>query len=936
MHNFCKGSSWYKWDLHVHTPCSIEQCYGGDTVAVWEKYIKDLENLPPEFSVLGINDYWFLDGYKKVLQFKREGRLRNIDAIFPVCEFRIKKFAGVDFQKLKRINLHVIFSPELDPALIEAQFLNTIQSAYCLEAGIQESSWSGTVTKDSLIALGKTIKENTPPGKASPLPGDLDLGFNNLNVDEEKIITQLNTNGFLKGKNLITIGKTEWADLKWTEATITEKKDIINKVHFVFTCANSVEEYKRAKEGLTQQNVRDLLLDCSDAHNFSDKKDGEENLIRERIGNALTWIKAEPTFEGLRQILHEPIHRLQINDTTPREPIRKIEKIKFNFPEKIQIQKKGSVSQDLCIGSVADEIFFSPYFTCLIGGRGTGKSTIINLIAERLGQQTDFFDETQNSLLLNNTTKRYDIKNDPSSFIEVFGANDIEFVSQGKIEKLTEGEELTHLIFTERIIEPDNELKVKSEELYSIIELVKDQISLIQQIEKVETNLSAKQKDVEGYQNVVDSINDPNYLEITTQISALAKEKAGIEASRNKYLSLLSRIQGIIQETKINEETDNEYEERVSEIIDQLLNIDELKADNAIITVDPNSYELTDGRKTEIEDHLHAQNLLLIQFFTDRGTSEENIRDSQNANESIAHLKQQILELEAQRNLKQSQKIENQLRIDSLKELADTVEAKILGSIKDLNSKLEIKNENVSKIRYEFHFNKEYYREELFNDFNEQFKSYHKTSVSWDSVKQVLFLVDPNEEILRLSFDEFYEKLETALDIGKYNRATLYVSLLLEIFNTPVNFRIYQQLIIKHIYNWFDYLSIVGYYGKRTLQQCSFGQKCTAVIVTLLMTGVKPLVIDEPEAHLDNRLIADYLVDLIKEKKIDRQIIFATHNANFVVNGDAELIHILEVPDDESYTRITSTTIENILHRDKLLKLEGGKDAFEKRERKLL
>jgi len=57
------------------------------------------------------------------------------------------------------------------------------------------------------------------------------------------------------------------------------------------------------------------------------------------------------------------------------------------------------------------------------------------------------------------------------------------------------------------------------------------------------------------------------------------------------------------------------------------------------------------------------------------------------------------------------------------------------------------------------------------------------------------------------------------------------------------------------------------------------------------MLGNTPLVIDEPEAHLDSSLIAKDLVELVKNVKINRQLIFATHNANFVINGDAELIH---------------------------------------------
>ena len=93
-------------------------------------------------------------------------------------------------------------------------------------------------------------------------------------------------------------------------------------------------------------------------------------------------------------------------------------------------------------------------------------------------------------------------------------------------------------------------------------------------------------------------------------------------------------------------------------------------------------------------------------------------------------------------------------------------------------------------------------------------------------------------------------------------------------------------------------------------------------------------ILDEPEAHLDNKLVADYLVGLVKQKQFDRQIIFASHNSNFVINGDSALIHILEIPNNDVYTRKTSTTIENIDNREKLLKLEGGREAFLNRESK--
>ena len=73
--NINRGSEWNIWDLHVHTPASLCAEYGGDTDEIWEKFITELENLPIEVKVLGINDYLFLDSYKKGLEYKKRGDL---------------------------------------------------------------------------------------------------------------------------------------------------------------------------------------------------------------------------------------------------------------------------------------------------------------------------------------------------------------------------------------------------------------------------------------------------------------------------------------------------------------------------------------------------------------------------------------------------------------------------------------------------------------------------------------------------------------------------------------------------------------------------------------------------------------------------------------------------------------------------------------------
>ena len=72
QNTYPKGSEWRKWDLHVHTPESIVEHYiGSNPEEKWELFINDLESLPEEFKVIGINDYLFLDGYRKVLDYKK-------------------------------------------------------------------------------------------------------------------------------------------------------------------------------------------------------------------------------------------------------------------------------------------------------------------------------------------------------------------------------------------------------------------------------------------------------------------------------------------------------------------------------------------------------------------------------------------------------------------------------------------------------------------------------------------------------------------------------------------------------------------------------------------------------------------------------------------------------------------------------------------------
>ncbi len=126
----------------------------------------------------------------------------------------------------------------------------------------------------------------------------------------------------------------------------------------------------------------------------------------------------------------------------------------------------------------------------------------------------------------------------------------------------------------------------------------------------------------------------------------------------------------------------------------------------------------------------------------------------------------------------------------------------------------------------------------------------------------------------------------------------------------------------------------------QALEELSTGQKATAVLLLLLLESDAPLIVDQPEDDLDNRFITEGVVPRMRDEKQRRQFIFSTHNANIPVLGDAELIVGLTASGEaeHGHARIASEHMGSIDSKPvrELVEeiLEGGKEAFERRRRK--
>ena len=122
----------------------------------------------------------------------------------------------------------------------------------------------------------------------------------------------------------------------------------------------------------------------------------------------------------------------------------------------------------------------------------------------------------------------------------------------------------------------------------------------------------------------------------------------------------------------------------------------------------------------------------------------------------------------------------------------------------------------------------------------------------------------------------------------------------------------------------------------RPLNNLSTGQQCTAILHMLLLENVDPLIMDQPEDNLDNAFIAERIVTELRNAKTSRQFVFATHNANIPVFGDAEWIGVFTATENQGCLGMDAQgSIDVPVIRNQVASiLEGGRDAFIQRKEK--
>ncbi len=366
-----RGSEWRKWDLHVHSPTSalnnqFPKLPGGQPD--WESYLGSLRMLT-DVAVLGITDYFSIEGYRKVRETWQAGQLPGISLILANIELRLGTFVGGS-NRDRRVNYHVVFSDQVSSDDIENHFLGQLRFTYDSAPEDEPTEWF--LNRTNLQQLGASLKSQQSTFTGS----DYEIGCKNATVEAGAVKKLLEDKASIfKGKYLLLVENL--SDMSWEGQDHHTRKILLKGVHGIFSANPATIAWSRGEGDLSvEQYISEFkgLKPClhgSDAHELG--KICKPDLDR------FCWIKADPSFEGLKQVLYEPKERIFIGITPPRL------KNDYQLIRSVKVHGAGWFP--------ADETPINSDLVAIIGGRGSGKSALGEMIAFAGGSK--MFDGTQ-------------------------------------------------------------------------------------------------------------------------------------------------------------------------------------------------------------------------------------------------------------------------------------------------------------------------------------------------------------------------------------------------------------------------------------------------------------------------------------------------------------------------------------------------------------
>lgn len=960
--NSPQGSIWRKWDLHVHTPASVlSNDFGSD----WDVYVKNLFKtlIAKEIAVVGITDYFTIDGYKKIKEeyLANESKLKTLFSddeiakiknilVIPNIEFRSDIFVGPN-----SVNFHILFSEAILIRDIEERFLHEVNFTYQGEP--QSEDKERKLREVNLIELGAQLKNEHAEFQSHP---DLYIGMMNAVVDHKQVSKILSDKeSIFGGKYLfVTVADEDLSAINWNSRDHLTRKVLIQKSDSLFSSNDKTHQWGLGKPPYNEGVKKFIgefktLKPCihgSDAHEFKfiahpcgkrGDKSHDCSTQPDSCDLRFCWIKADQTFEGLKQVLYEPEDRIviQSNDPTPLKSSQTI----YSF----QIQA-AELEPELKFKET--KLLLNEGLVTVTGGKGSGKTALVDLIAniyedrayskdknsfvKRISENSDVKD--LNTTIKLQSGQEYEKEVKETAFIE--GVS-IVYVAQGELEKHIE--DPGHLeTYINNLIFDSNEIRDS--------ELLFDYQNINDEVEDINKKIRSNNKVIFNLEIETDSKIEDDLQKESKKISTDLKDTEKKIEDLAKNLSPEK-----IKEAETKQKQLTELRDRKTQFTELGLAIkDSLKfTDENIVSFNE---EIT-------KINLIAQKLkFTYQFKLIEYADTEKLRTfitilREEHRKTIGEIEKFQKELEEkEKGIKEHAKL-----LDKKKELEKAIQ-QIKDKLKVIADKKVLLKEETRKRNALF--------EELLNKRIDQRNKYLAIIIAFGANKNDI--LNDLEFTAKLIFDNnrFIKTMCEIVDLRKIkikgmndadSDIAFFTGAMTDLVNEPTPEKVknilsksIEEILVKITSNqkkaetisrltvydsiFADYLDVMPSvkYKKVRLSKLSLGQKATVLIKIYLAQGENPIVIDSHDDHLDNEFIMEELVKALRQAKQNRQIIIVSNNGNVVVNSDAEQI-IIAQRDEQGEISYVSGSLENPALRSKLLcVLEGGEEAFNKRQQK--
>ena len=951
--NYVGGSIWRKWDFHIHTPYSIlnngfgfnpyEKVDPNELEQKFDEYVKELfmRAIDADVFAIGITDYFAIDGYSMVVEkylhnpIKMEmlfpdatirERINNI-YVFPNIELRLDNFIG---SEKKSINYHVLFSTDVSIQEIKDNFLGALKF-------YSDADDSMSLTQSNIESFGRQIKQNN-----HETGSDLLVGLKHVTVPYNNILDVLK---HFAGKYIISVPVDEdLSKVSWSGRDYNTRKNIYQQSHCYMT-ANAATIKWALAENEEEDRKREFgsIKPCiwgSDAHSYEKMFQPDHNRF--------CWIKADPTFEGLLQILYEPGERVAIQNNCPSE--RDIH----------QIIRSLTIEDP---NFQVEPIVFNEALTCIIGGKSTGKSVLLEQLARSIDSR--LVENQLKGLDLRGSHKRFYVAKTTVNWAD--GTSEprkIVYIPQTYLNRTIDLPEENTAInkIIEDVLLQEKEIKDAHVKLTEAIERIKKQLSV---------DISEYCISLKNLKSLREQIKEHGGCEVfNSTINSLEKERSELASKieiKQEEIERYAKLELSIATYQINQARLISEQSKLETMFDPKVIIPKWFSCINETTIEHKFGDEFPTVKDDLSQAISDLEVLITpKWQIDKIKMIHKIIEKQQyiSNELIV-LQKEYNELKAK--VEQSERLQNLSRrireerqkVKYAEELTEK-EKKCLEKLDQLRHNI-IQSRDAFAMAYE-----EYCR------FVEETGTQRSTDLKFEAHvvwRMQDFQQSLNEIFDRRNFSTF--KANSNYDLNNlvednYNTVFLekiWNAMMMDSFETGcLTMKISYTLekALNEIFNDWYIVHYIVVSGNDKIEEMSPGKKALVLLEMLisLEDSKCPILIDQPEDDLDNRSIYDDLVQFIRRKKKERQIIVVTHNANVALGADAEEVIIANqdgkntenvarrfeyrsgaIENDSIVSDETGAVLKGILNQKGFQTqicdiLEGGRLAFELRQSK--